>query len=258
MQTWVRVEGARLVVLFEGRDAAGKGGAIKRITEPLNPRLPGRGAAPPTERRARSGTSSATSPTCRPPARSSCSTELVQPGRRGTGHGILHAASTRNSCAVPGVRADAGPLRDHPAQILVLGQRRGAGSASRSGSRTPASAGSFAMDFSRGRGGRSTPGRRTRCSSTPTSRSRRGTTWRRRQAACPAELHRPPPAHVPYEDRADEHPPKLAAQAVGGRLPPPAGRTRQTLVPRSCCSSRGLALMPDDGLRICAHTRRFN
>ena len=39
-------EGRRVVVLFEGRDAAGKGGTIKRITEPLNPRFaPGRGAA---------------------------------------------------------------------------------------------------------------------------------------------------------------------------------------------------------------------
>jgi polyphosphate kinase 2 len=39
LQEWVRVEGLRVVVLFEGRDAAGKGGAIKRITESLNPRV---------------------------------------------------------------------------------------------------------------------------------------------------------------------------------------------------------------------------
>jgi len=38
LQTWVKATGARLVVLFEGRDAAGKGGAIKRFTEHLNPR----------------------------------------------------------------------------------------------------------------------------------------------------------------------------------------------------------------------------
>jgi polyphosphate kinase 2 len=38
MQEWVRAEGLRIVVLFEGRDAAGKGGVIKRIMEPLNPR----------------------------------------------------------------------------------------------------------------------------------------------------------------------------------------------------------------------------
>ncbi|MFZ0808927.1 MAG: polyphosphate kinase 2 [Candidatus Sulfotelmatobacter sp.] len=39
LQEWVRHKGLRVVVLFEGRDAAGKGGAIKRITESLNPRI---------------------------------------------------------------------------------------------------------------------------------------------------------------------------------------------------------------------------
>ncbi|HEY1987080.1 MAG TPA: polyphosphate kinase 2 [Terracidiphilus sp.] len=39
LQEWVRHEQLRVVVLFEGRDAAGKGGAIKRITETLNPRV---------------------------------------------------------------------------------------------------------------------------------------------------------------------------------------------------------------------------
>lgn len=39
LQEWVRAEGHRVVVLFEGRDAAGKGGAITRITEVTNPRL---------------------------------------------------------------------------------------------------------------------------------------------------------------------------------------------------------------------------
>ena len=39
MQQWAQKTGARIVVLFEGRDAAGKGGVIKRIAEPLNPRF---------------------------------------------------------------------------------------------------------------------------------------------------------------------------------------------------------------------------
>ena len=39
LQEFVRVEGRKVVVLFEGRDAAGKGGAIKRVTETLNPRF---------------------------------------------------------------------------------------------------------------------------------------------------------------------------------------------------------------------------
>jgi len=38
MQYWIKEAGRKLVVLFEGRDAAGKGGAIKCISEPLNPR----------------------------------------------------------------------------------------------------------------------------------------------------------------------------------------------------------------------------
>jgi polyphosphate kinase 2 len=38
MQYWVKHTDTRIVLLFEGRDAAGKGGTIKRITEPLNPR----------------------------------------------------------------------------------------------------------------------------------------------------------------------------------------------------------------------------
>ena len=39
LQEWIRHEGLRVVVLFEGRDAAGKGGVIKRITQRLNPRI---------------------------------------------------------------------------------------------------------------------------------------------------------------------------------------------------------------------------
>ena len=39
LQEWIRHKGLRVVVLFEGRDAAGKGGTIKRITECLNPRI---------------------------------------------------------------------------------------------------------------------------------------------------------------------------------------------------------------------------
>jgi polyphosphate kinase len=39
LQEWVKQKRLRVVVVFEGRDAAGKGGVIKRITEPLNPRF---------------------------------------------------------------------------------------------------------------------------------------------------------------------------------------------------------------------------
>ncbi|MGF6724295.1 polyphosphate kinase 2 (PPK2 family) [Paraburkholderia sp. GAS41] len=39
LQDWVQHTGYRMVVIFEGRDAAGKGGVIKRITQRLNPRV---------------------------------------------------------------------------------------------------------------------------------------------------------------------------------------------------------------------------
>ncbi|HEY9496322.1 MAG TPA: polyphosphate kinase 2 [Intrasporangium sp.] len=51
LQTWIKETGSRVVVVFEGRDAAGKGGTIKRITEYLSPRAARIAALPaPTER----------------------------------------------------------------------------------------------------------------------------------------------------------------------------------------------------------------
>ncbi|TXL74678.1 polyphosphate kinase 2 [Vineibacter terrae] len=51
LQSWVSHAGAKIVVIFEGRDSAGKGGVIKRITQRLNPRVCRVAALPaPTER----------------------------------------------------------------------------------------------------------------------------------------------------------------------------------------------------------------
>ena len=51
LQEWVKAKGLKVVVIFEGRDAAGKGGAIKTITLGLNPRVARIAALPaPTER----------------------------------------------------------------------------------------------------------------------------------------------------------------------------------------------------------------
>ncbi|MDQ1292702.1 MAG: polyphosphate kinase [Actinomycetota bacterium] len=51
VQEWVRATGQRVVIIFEGRDAAGKGSTIKRVTEFLNPRVARIAALPvPTER----------------------------------------------------------------------------------------------------------------------------------------------------------------------------------------------------------------
>ncbi len=77
MQEWIVHEGMQLLVIFEGRDTAGKGGTIKRIIERLNARncrvvALGR----PPSGNARSGTSSATSRTSPRVARSCCSTAV--------------------------------------------------------------------------------------------------------------------------------------------------------------------------------------
>lgn len=51
LQEWVKVEKKKILVIFEGRDAAGKGGTIKRLTEPLSPRVARIVALPaPTDR----------------------------------------------------------------------------------------------------------------------------------------------------------------------------------------------------------------
>jgi polyphosphate kinase 2 (PPK2 family) len=86
LQNWVKSVGEHIVIVFEGRDAAGKGGTIKRFTEHLNPR----GATvvaldKPTERNRPSGTSSGTYRICPRRARSSCSTARGTTGQASSG-----------------------------------------------------------------------------------------------------------------------------------------------------------------------------
>ena len=71
LQRWVKEKGLRVIVIFEGRDGAGKGGTIRALTERVSP---GSSGSSPcrrrrTARRARS-TSSGTWSTFRPPGRS--------------------------------------------------------------------------------------------------------------------------------------------------------------------------------------------
>ena len=74
LQDWVVDRKLKVVVLFEGRDAAGKGGVIKRISQRLNPRVCRTVALiAPNEREKSQWYSSATSLTCPPAARSCCS-----------------------------------------------------------------------------------------------------------------------------------------------------------------------------------------
>ncbi len=78
-QRWVEETGQRIVMLFEGRDAAGKGGTIKRFMEHLNPRT-ARVVALAEADRARDDAvvlPALRRATCRRPARSCCS---IAPG----------------------------------------------------------------------------------------------------------------------------------------------------------------------------------
>ena len=93
LQLWVVAKGLKVVVLFEGRDGAGKGGVIKAITERVSPRVYRVVALPaPTEREKsqmyvqRYMRASA----CRRRNRD-LRPQLVQPRRRRAGHGILPA-----------------------------------------------------------------------------------------------------------------------------------------------------------------------
>ena len=71
MQEWVKASGAKICIVFEGRDTAGKGGTIKRITERVSPRVFRVVALPPRPSgRSRKCLSSGTSGISRRPARS--------------------------------------------------------------------------------------------------------------------------------------------------------------------------------------------
>jgi polyphosphate kinase 2 (PPK2 family) len=75
LQTWVKDQGARVIVVFEGRDTAGKGGVISRITARTSPRVFRHVALPaPSDRQRPKSTSNATSRNSQRRARSSSST----------------------------------------------------------------------------------------------------------------------------------------------------------------------------------------
>ena len=124
LQNWVKSVGERIIIVFEGRDAAGKGGTIKRFTEHLNPR----GATvvaltKPSERE-----------------RTQWYFQRYVPHLPAAGEIVMFDRSWYNRAGVervmgfttepdywefmleaPGVRAHADPLRAAPDQVLVLG-----------------------------------------------------------------------------------------------------------------------------------------
>ena len=103
LQEWIKHAGLRVVVIFEGRDAAGKGGTIKRVTEHLNPRVVRIAALADADREREDPVvlPALRASTCRRRARWSSSTAvLVQPRRRRARHGLLQRGrGVRNSSA---------------------------------------------------------------------------------------------------------------------------------------------------------------
>ena len=179
LQSWIKDAGQKVVLVFEGRDAAGKGGTIKRFTEHLNPR----GARvvaleKPTEREREQWyfqryvqhlPTAGRDRVLRP--------VLVQPRRRRAGDGILHPSRVPGvHAASTGVRADARPQRHPSDQVLVLRLPRRTADPVRHPPGRPGSALEAQPDGPglAGQVGRLHRRPRSPCSSTPTPPTRRG------------------------------------------------------------------------------------
>jgi hypothetical protein len=123
MQSWLKDSGQRVVVLFEGRDAAGKGGTIKRFTEHLNPR----GARvvaleKPSEReRTQWYFQTIFQSASRRRGDRAIRPVLVQPRRRRTRHGFLHPQRVPGVHGTdPWIGAGVGRQRHPPGEVMVL------------------------------------------------------------------------------------------------------------------------------------------
>ena len=141
MQEWVKATGAKICIVFEGRDTAGKGGTIKAITERVSPRVFRVVALPaPTERE-----------------KSQMYVQRYLPHLPAAGEVVIFDRSWYNRAGVervmgfcteeqadalpragPGRRARHGRLRDHPDQVLARGEPGGADAAAPEPDRRPA------------------------------------------------------------------------------------------------------------------------
>ena len=183
LQEYIKAKGLKVVVVFEGRDAAGKGGVIKRIAERTSPRhVRVVALATPTEREKTQWYFQ------RYVAHLPAAGEMVLFDRswyNRAGVERVMGFCTDDEYAgvhalVPGVRADARALRHHLIKYWFSRLRRGAGAALPGPDPRPDAALEAQPDgpASRARSGSSTRGPRTRCSATPTSSRRPGTSCR--------------------------------------------------------------------------------
>jgi polyphosphate kinase 2 (PPK2 family) len=96
LQEWVKHKGLRIIVVFEGRDGAGKGGTIRALTERVSPRVFRVAALPAPTDREKSQTYMQRYMAHFPAAGEVVifDRSLAQPGRRGEGHGLRHGRSS--------------------------------------------------------------------------------------------------------------------------------------------------------------------
>ena len=176
MQEWIVADGRRLVVLFEGRDTAGKGGVIKRITAYLNPRTCRVVAVPTPSERERSQWYFQRYVAHLPAAGEIVLFDRSWYNRAGVEHvmGYLHAGRVRGVPALLPVSSSR-RCRTTGSCSSSTGCRsptRSRSGASRSGCPTRASAGSSARPTCRrAPAGSTTPRPRTGCSRAPTPSS---------------------------------------------------------------------------------------
>ena len=215
LQEWVKHKGLRVVVVFEGRDAAGKGGVIKAITERVSPRVFRVVALPAPSDREKSQLYLQRYVPHLPGGRRNrdLRSQLVQPGGRRSRDGVLHrSAAPPLPVLCPEfehVIVDDGILSD---QILARSERRRAGAPVRGPDQGPAApveaepdgsplAGQVVRIFARARHScsrRPTPTSRPGPSCPPTTSSGRGSTA---SATCsrpfPTRMRRAPRSSCP-------------------------------------------------------------
>ena len=166
LQRWVKEKGLRVVIVFEGRDGAGKGGTIRAITERLSPRVFRVVALPGAIRPRKDPGLHAALPAALPRRRRSghLRSELVQPRRRRARDGLLLGQGAQT---VPGDLSAGREVPDrgrgHPDQAVDGSQQRRAETALRSPHRGSGTAVEAQSDghARRGRAGTTTPARAT-------------------------------------------------------------------------------------------------
>ena len=185
LQEWVKHEGLKVVIVFEGRDGAGKGGTIKAITERVSPRVFRVVALPAPSDREKTQMYVQRYVAHFPAAGEIVVFDRSWYNRAGVEYVLGFCTPTQRDRfleVVPEFERTLLDERHHPPQVLARGQQRGAGATLPGADRRSAAPVEAEQDRSpvAANGGTSTRGRGTRCSRPPTPSTRPGT-------SCPSD-----------------------------------------------------------------------